>query len=412
MRAAVLALACLANQASALGHAHAQDAAAQADAATKHGRALIHAGKLDAARDELRKAARLLNQSLPALYELARVEFASGDYRKSRSACKALTDKDPDAALSNLCQARTFLVWRRASRAQEFIDKARMKDASHPEVLLALADMQRMTGDATASKDNYQQVLSLDSNNADAYFGLGQLFLVTPDPEAAQKAFRAALAREPQWPDAQYELGRLLGGAEAVSLLEQATAGRPAWLEGRLALGEARLRTGDVAAAETLFREVLKKDSSNALAHARLGMVLEAKHELEAAEKELKIGLPGVGNDADAALSLARVYAQTDRADDALAQFRVASSFEHGSARALIEAGVYSLKVSRNALAQAFLERALERVPKSAEAHARYADVLVVRGEKAKAKEHYQLALNGEGAVDKVAVQRSLAALK
>ncbi|HEX7477256.1 MAG TPA: tetratricopeptide repeat protein [Polyangiales bacterium] len=388
------------------------DPAAEAEVLTRQGRALIHAGKLEQAREDLRKAARLRGQALPALYELARVEFASGDYRKSRSACKALTDKDANAALSNVCVARTFLVWRRASRAQEYIEKARATADRDPEVLLALADMQRMSGEATASKDSYQQVLALDPNAVDAYFGLGQLYLVTPDAAAAQKAFRQALQREPQWPDAQYELGQLVGGTEAVTLLEQALALRPDWPQARLALGEARLRAGDAAAAEALFREVLKKDSGNALAHARLGMALEAKHDLDLAEKELKLGLAGVSTDADAARTLARVYAQTDRTDDALAQYRVASTLEHGGSRALIEAGVYSLKVSRNALAQAFLEKALERTPRSAQAHARYADVLLARGDKAKAKEHYQLALSGEGELDRAAVQQSLATVK
>jgi Tfp pilus assembly protein PilF len=141
-------------------------------------------------------------------------------------------------------------------------------------------------------------------------------------------------------------------------------------------------------------------------------MVLEAKHDLPGAENELKLGLRGAPNDTQATLCLARVYAQTDRAEDAFSTFQTAAGLDRHSPRPLIDAGVVAMQAGRNALAQAFFEKAIERAPKSAEAQARYADVLLARGDKAKAKEHYGLALGGEGTVDREAVQQHLKALK
>jgi Tfp pilus assembly protein PilF len=209
-----------------------------------------------------------------------------------------------------------------------------------------------------------------------------------------------------------YELGRLETGTKAVSLLESALAARPTWPEARLALGAARLENGEVDAAEALFRQVLKTNPKLPLAHARLGMALVAKRDFQNAETELKRGLEGLPNDADAALALARVYAQTERNEDAFEAYRNAASLEKTGSRALVEAGVFAMKLQRNTLAQAFLEKAVERTPKSAAAQARFADVLLARGEKALAKQHYQLALGGEGEVDRQDVQRRLAALK
>jgi Tfp pilus assembly protein PilF len=220
------------------------------------------------------------------------------------------------------------------------------------------------------------------------------------------------LKAAPDWPDAMYELGRLSSGTEAVSLLETALQARPTWPEARLALGAARLQNGEVDAAEALFREVLKTNPKLPLAHARLGMALEAKKDWNNAELELKKGLEGLPNDADAAISLARVYAQTDRNEDAFEAYRNAASLEKTGSRALVEAGVFAMKLQRNTLAQGYLEKAVERTPKSAAAQARFADVLLARGEKALAKQHYQLALGGEGDVDRQDVQRRLAALK
>jgi Tfp pilus assembly protein PilF len=387
-------------------------ASAQTTNLTAKGRSLIRTGHLKEAEDALRQAAQASGQSIEALYDLARVQFASGNYPKSRLACKALVEKDAQAALSNLCMARAFLVWRRAARAAEYVAAARQTDPRRAEVFQVLGDLKRIEGDINASKSAYQEVLRLDPRDADAQFGLGQLYLVVPDPSAAQQAFRAALAQEPGWPEALYELGRLTGGAEAISLLQRAVSARPNWPEARLALGAAQLANGDVASAEALFREVLKTNPNHPMAHARLGMALGAKRDFAHAETELKRGLAGLPNDADSALALARVYARTDRPEDAFEAYRNAASLEPGGSRALVEAGAYALELERTTLAQAFLEKAVEHTPKSAAAQARLADALAARGEKAKAKEHYRLSLSAEGPIDRQDVQRRLDALK
>lgn len=380
--------------------------------ARARGLALIRLGKLKEAEAAMKQAAQARGQSLEALYDLARVQFAADDYAKSRAACRALTAKDRNAMLSDLCMARAFLVWRRASRAAEYVASALAKAPNDPDVVLADADLKRVSGELEASQAAYQRLLAIDPGNPEARFGLGQLYLIAPDNEAARKAFAAAVQSAPDWPDAMYELGKLEHGTKAVSLLERAIAARPNWPEARLALGAARLENGEIDAAEALFRQVLKANPKLPLAHARLGMALEAKRDFQNAETELKRGLQGLPNDADAALSLARVYAQTERNEDAFEAYRGASSLEKTGSRALVEAGIFAMKLQRNTLAQAFLEKAVERTPKSAAAQARFADVLLARGEKTLAKQHYQLALGGDGDVDRQDVQRRLSALK
>ncbi|HEY2734685.1 MAG TPA: tetratricopeptide repeat protein [Polyangiales bacterium] len=396
----------------AVAQAQAKPTPAHGDELAAQGRSLIRAGRLKEAEDALRQAAIDRGQSLDALYDLARVKFASGDYQKSRIACKALIEKDAQAALSNLCMARAFLVWRRATRAEEYVAKARESDPHRAEVFQVLGDLKRVEGDLNASKAAYQEVLRISPRDPDAQYGLGQLYLLMPDFEAAQRAFRAALGQEPTWPDALYELGKLSSGNEAIQLLQRAIAAKPNWPEARLALGAAELANGDIANAEALFREVLKSYPNHPMAHARLGMALEAKGDYTNAEIELKRGLAGLPNDPDAAIALARVFAKTDRPEDAFEQYRNTASLEHVGSRALVEAGTYALSLGRNTLAQGFLDKAIERTPKSAAAQARYADALVARGDKAKAKDHYRLALSGEGAIDRDDIQRRLDALK
>ena len=101
-----------------------------------------------------------------------------------------------------------------------------------------------------------------------------------------------------------------------------------------------------------------------------------------------------------------------DRVEDAFEAYRNASAREVNGSRALVEAGSYALTLQRSPLAQGFLEKAVERTPGSAVAQARYADALLARGEKDKAKQHYQLALRAQGQIDRVDIQRRIDALK
>ena len=383
-----------------------------AAAQVAEGRALLRAGKPKEAEVLLKRAAAARGHSIEALYDLARVHFATDDYNKARNACRPLLAKAPDNAFSNLCMAQAFLTWRRATRAAEHVEKARASAPDQPEVYQVLGDLRRIEGDARASEAAYRKVLSVRPNDPDAHFGLGLLYLIKPDPAAAAKSFRAALGQAPDWPEALFQLGRLTHNAEGVQLLEKAVAARSNWTEANVALGEALLEAGDHARAERLFREVLKQRPNLPVAHLRLGMALVARDELKTAEVELKRGLEGLPNDADAALALARVYARSDRAEDAFEAYRNAASHEPNTSRALVEAGSYALTLQRSTLAQGFLEKAVERTPGSAPAQARLADALLARGEKAQAKEHYQLALRAQGQIDRVDIQRRIDALK
>jgi tetratricopeptide (TPR) repeat protein len=383
-----------------------------ASALVAEGRALLRAGRPKEAETLLKRAAAERGNSTEALYDLARVHFATDDYNKAKNACRPLVAKAPENAFSNLCMGQAYLTWRRATLAAEFVEKARASAPDQPEVYQVLGDLKRIEGDAAASEAAYRRVLGARPNDPDAHFGLGQVYLIKPDNAAAAKSFRAALAAAPDWPDAQYQLGRLTEGPEGVQLLEKALKARPTWAEAKVALGEARLSSGDSQRAEQLFREVLKQNPNLPLAHARLGMALVARDDLKQAETELKRGLEGLPNDADAAIALARVYARTERPEDAFEAYRNAASREPHGSRSLVEAGSYALTLQRSTLAQGFLEKAVERTPSSAPAQARLADALLARGEKDKAKQHYQLALRAQGQVDRVDIQRRIDAIK
>jgi tetratricopeptide (TPR) repeat protein len=376
------------------------------------GRALIEAGRLSEAEAQMKSAVRAGNGSIEALYEARRVDFASDDYKKVKAGCQQLSAKDKNHVLTHVCMARAFLVWRRASRAFDHLDKALAVDPGNYEARLAFADAKRVQGDFDGAKKAYEETLVVKPNAAEVHYGVALVHAVQNRADLALAALRKAHQLDPRDPDIQFELGRRVQGAEAVQLLGKALAGRPRWPAAQLELAGAQLRAGDAASAETALQALIKANPNDPVTIARHGAALAALGRDAEAEPVLRKALELVPNDYPTALSLAQVYERTERYEEAFTQYRNAADVKRESAQPLIAAARLGLELERPLLSGALLEKALEREPRSAQALALYGDVLVARGDKKAARERYQLALKGEGTLDRAAVQRRLDALK
>jgi tetratricopeptide (TPR) repeat protein len=400
-------------QENALPEVRAAAKAAPTDLAaqTALGHALIEAGRLREAEAQMKTVVRLSQGSVEGLYEAMKVKFAADEYRQARAGCRELTKKNPNHVLTHVCMARAFLVWRRASRAFEHIDKALAVDPGNYEAQLAEADAKRMQGDFAAAKASYERALQTRAT-ADAYLGLAVVHEVQNHGAEALAALRKAQTLDPKDPDVQLQLGRRLKGAEAVSLLRAALAGRPQWPEAELALAIAQLQAGDAAGAEKALAAVLKRSPGNPIAVAQHAAALVALGRYAEAEPALKRALELIPNDYDAALALAKLYEHTGRPEDAFVQYRAAGDLKRESPEALLAAGRLALSLKRPVLAIGWLEKALERTPRSAEVLALLAEAWAARGDKKAAREHLQKALAGEGPLDKAAAKKRLAELQ
>jgi len=399
-------------QESALGELRDAARAAPADPAAQLalGHALIEADRLPEAEAQMKTVVRLGKSSIESLYEARRVDFASDNYKRARAGCRELGAKDPKHVLTHVCMARAFLVWRRASRAAEHIDKALAADPSSPEALLVAADAERIQGHFDAAKQAYERALAARPS-ADAYLGLALIHAVQNRQADAVAALRKAHAIDARDPDVQFELGRRVSGAEAVDLLRRALAGRPKWPEAQLELAIAQLRAGDAAGAEAALQAQIKANPNNPIAIAHHGAALVALGRYPEAEPVLRKALELVPNDYDTSYALAQLYERTQRYEDAFAQYRNAADLKRESPVPLIAAARLGLTLKRPLLSGALLDKALERTPRSAEALALYGDVHAARGDKKAARDHYQRALQGEGPLDRPAIQKRLAGL-
>ncbi len=373
------------------------------------GIALLHAGHYREATTQLQRASRLQARSLEALYDVARVPFAQGDHSASEAACRAMGRLQKAAVLTQVCNARSDLVWNRSARAFEQLNAALAAEGTNYEALLALGDAHRLRAAVPDAEGAYQRAITARSTEADPHLGLGRLYAAAGRRDDALRELRAALALDTHYPDTQYELGRLLSGTdEGRAFLQAAVAGRPSWPEAETALGDSMLASGSLDAAEAAYRSAITSRASHAPAHTGLGRVLVARQDYAGAEPELRRAIELVPNDAAATSALGDVLAHTEREEEALEMYNHAADLDPRDSSALVHAAALAHSMRRDSTASAFLDRLLERQPTVAAALSLYGDIARTRHENDIARGYYQRALAGTGDFDRSHVEQAL----
>ncbi len=376
-----------------------------------YGRALIEAGHYRQATQALTRASRLRRDDPAAQYEPIRVLFARREHRRARAACRRIARAASESAIAHVCTARAFLAWSRAGRAFEELEAALQQSPDDYEALLALGDAHRLRAAVSEAESAYRRAIAVNAQAADPHLGLGQLYAQAHREADARAALQRAHELAPDDPDVDLALGRALEGQQAVTHLREAVANRPGWAVAMAELGDALLRVGDAGGAATTFRAAIAADRNLAHAHAGLGRSLIEAGDLAAAEAALNQALELVPNDADSAMYLADVFAQTERIEEAYSQYRRAADLDARNPEPLVRAARLALAQRRPVLAVGFLQRVLGAHEDHAPALQLMGDVMRGRNRTGQARDYYQRALRGTGEIDRDAVNASLRAL-
>ncbi len=376
------------------------------------GLGLLRAGHHREAQQQLTRAAQRARGSQEALFDVARVAFAQGDHAAAERACRALSRAGRSAPLALVCNARADLVWNRSARAFDTLGQVLAAEPTHHEALVALGEAHRLRAAVAEGEDAYRRAAASRPTEPAPHLGLGLLYTAAGRADDARQALRRALELAPNDPEVQLALGRLTAGAEGRALLERAAAGRPGWADAHVALADALLEDGQAGPAEAAYRAALGENGTSAQAHAGLGRALLSRGALPEAEAELRAALARVGNDAGSARALGEVLARTERVEEALEQFRHAADLDPSRPEPLLRAAELALAQQRDVLASGFLDRLLTVHPDLAAGLALYGDVMRARRDTARARDYYQRALGGRGALERARVEEALRALR
>jgi tetratricopeptide (TPR) repeat protein len=225
----------------------------QAPAAVQAAASDIEAGRYAPALTRL--------QTLPPTRErallLADVAIYQGNAREAAELLLPYSQNGQGDAMASALHGRALLVAGRLEEASRLLQTALKAHPSNPEVLLALADVLRVAGEADTALRLFSQVSSSEPHRHEAWFGMGRIELDKDNMKSARQALDEAIRLAPNEPGYQGERATLL------ALSGQLQAARPAFDEALArqsddylawtGLGILQLKTGQTEQALTSF---------------------------------------------------------------------------------------------------------------------------------------------------------------
>jgi tetratricopeptide (TPR) repeat protein len=313
---------------------------------------------------------------------------------KSVAARKILLEQNLAAALSASPADPSLLRLKdNLRRSDEYLKRLREIYGDDDGVLVTIA--QRMLAlcqyegrDPASSFEPvaavYRQAIDVNPRNVSALVNLGSLTAIAGSASEAQTFFENALAIDPSNVEAHLRFGTLLSDTEqyapAIEHLERAAKLAPGRFDIENALAIALMATGNLDRAAALFEKaVVLSGQAVPDLYFNLGHVYAAKGDLDNALKNFR--LASSANPSSAKYHLWLGVALLDKGDARAAEpeFLSALSADDANASAHAKLGTVYLRLGRLDDALAHLRKALALSPADPEAHEVLAKVLAAK---------------------------------
>jgi len=312
------------------------------------------------AQTQLRSALHfVLAGDLPAaesaLAEAARVDSSSSDVY---------------LALANLYRLRGD-IGRAIQIHQNLLLRADISPELRREAMLGIALDFRAGGFLKRSAVAFQDLLEVEPDNLQALRALERIRVDAGDWEGALQVRKQIGARDPDTAKVASHLWTGLGraavsrgtDADARKAFKRALAGDPECAEAYIALGDLRVREGSPKKASALFRRALGLHPAiGTLLYPRLSEVHAKLADLAGFETLLRERLDEAPDDREASLWLARTLATLKRVDDALGILRRLLDRDPACLAAHAEIGRILVREHRDDEAKKAFEELLERL--------------------------------------------------
>ena len=213
----------------------------------------------------------------------------------------------------------------------------------------------------------FQQVISANPQNADAFYNLGTLYLRHNSPEQARHNLEEALKLRPNYPEAWNNLGMLAAqqgnNDEAIRNFQQSLELRPSYSTALLNLGNLYRRQGDFAQAETFLKRAFNSAPADPEANYNLGMLYARRNETGRAEQYLRNALKLRPDYSDALNNLGVLLIQQQRYGEAEARLNACIQAAPGFDQAYLNLARMYAVLNEKAKARSTLELLLQKQP-------------------------------------------------
>ena len=217
------------------------------------------------------------------------------------------------------------------------------------------------------AEEAFQRAVSANSEDADAFYNLGTLYLRRNSPDEAKHNLKQAVKLRPSYAEAWNNLGMLAAQqgnyAEAISNFQRSLELRPNYATGLLNLGNVYRKQGDFGEAETFLKRAYEIDPANAEINYNLGMLYARKKDMPLAEQYLKSALKLRPDYSDALNNLAVLLIQQQRYSEAEANLNACIQAAPGFDQAYLNLARMYVVLNEKAKARTTLEALLQKQP-------------------------------------------------
>jgi tetratricopeptide (TPR) repeat protein len=261
-----------------------------------------------------------------ALFKLGDLKAALPEFTQS------LKEVDPgslDAQRLTILIGMSHYGLAEYAEAVPFLKEAAAKDQQSLPLRLALAHSCLWSKQYTCVMDVYHEILTLNSESAEADMLAGEALDEMKDNEGSTKMFRAAVAANPREPNVHFGLGYLLWTQkiypEAAREFELELANDPQHVQSLVYLGDSKIQLNQPADAKPILEKAVRLDPAQPLAHLDLGILLGDAGDNEGALRELTLAEKLNPNEVNVHWRLGRLYRAMGRTDEAKAELEKAS---------------------------------------------------------------------------------------
>ncbi len=261
-----------------------------------------------------------------ALFKLGDLKAALPEFTQS---LKEVDPGSPDAQRLTILIGMSHYGLAEYAEAVPFLKEAAAKDQQSLPLRLALAHSCLWSKQYSCVMDVYHEILTLNSESAEADMLAGEALDEMKDNEGSTKMFRAAVAANPREPNVHFGLGYLLWTQkiypEAAREFESELANDPQHVQSLVYLGDSKIQLNQPADAKPILEKAVRLDPAQPLAHLDLGILLSDAGDNEGALRELTLAEKLNPNDVNVHWRLGRLYRTMGRTDEAKAELEKAS---------------------------------------------------------------------------------------
>jgi tetratricopeptide (TPR) repeat protein len=292
------------------------------------------------------KKALASNPNMPGLkMNLALALFKGGKLKEAgemfSTLLKSTPEDSPDSLrLDTLIGLSDYGAGEYAA-AIPHLKKATAADSQNLPFRLALAHSCLRSAQYQCVLDVYKEILTLNSESAEADMLAGEALDEMKDRTAAIEQFRAAVKADPNMPEAHFGLGYLLWCQlqfeEAAREFQAELAINPKHIQALTYLGDSQMNLSHAEAAMQALEQAVSLDPRDALAHLDLGILYIDAGRNDNALRELKTAEQLDPNDQNVHFRLGRFYKSIGKTAEANAEFEKTRSLQKASDESVLK---------------------------------------------------------------------------